>query len=139
MLRGGASLVGAVVAGSLAEQLLAATALRASADTTTHTSLEPEFPGRLLDELSSIVADLEKKFPYASALYASQGGISISRDRKGKRVSESGFPSRGVSLRVFDGSTFHDAAVGTGDVSAIRAAARRLSKDVSLEIGRAHV
>ena len=59
------------------------------------------------------VADLERKFPYASALFMSQGGVSINRDRTGKRVSESGFPSRGVMLRVFDGAEFHEAAVGS--------------------------
>ena len=95
-------------------------------------SLEPEFPGTLANELATVVAELEKKFPYASALYASQAGISISRDRNGKRVSESGFPSRGVSLRVFDGATFHEAAVGSVQAPAVRAAARRLTKDVAL-------
>ena len=132
MLQGSASLVGTVIAGSLAEKLLAAPGSVGPAKAATSVTLEPEFPGQLVDELSTIVAELEKKFPYASALYTSQGGIAISRDRNGKRVSESGSPTRGVSVRVFDGSTFHDAAVGTAEPSAIHAAARRLSKDVAL-------
>src|SRR5438046_2063720 len=87
----GATLAGSLIAGSLAEQLLAAT--RSS----THAGLPagPVFPGTLADVLDSVAADLQRKFPYASALYTSQGGIAINRDRNGKRVSESGFPSRG--------------------------------------------
>ena len=131
LLRGGASILGTVVAGSLAERLLAATGA-SSALAAPRAFLEPDFPGHFADELATVVADLERKFPYASALYASQAGISISRDRNGKRVSESGFPSHGVSLRVFDGATFHEAAVGTVEITAIRAAARRLTKDLSL-------
>jgi len=48
-------------------------------------------------------------------------------------VSESGFPARGVSLRVFDGSAFHEAAVGSESLEALRAAARSLLRDATVE------
>src|SRR5436309_3297463 len=101
LFRGGATLAGTVIAGSLAERLLAAPRTSAAAG---HAAATVEFPGALTETLATVVADLRRQFPYASALYASQGGVVISRDRNGKRVSEGGFPSQGVALRVFDGS-----------------------------------
>ena len=129
LIRGGASLAGAVIALPLAETLFA--------DGRTPKPSRPAtamgaFPGPLLDELSTIVADLESKFPYASALYISTGGVSINRDRNGKRVSESGAPTRGISLRVFDGSAFHESAVGSANSEALRAAASNLKRDVAI-------
>src|SRR5882724_560240 len=106
LIRSGTSLAGAVLAGSLADKLFAAGTASAPAGAT-----PAAFPGPLVDDLASIVADLQRKFPYASALFASQSGVAVSRDRNGKRVSESGFPSLGVSLRVFDGASFHESSV----------------------------
>jgi len=125
LIRGGTSLAGVLVAGSLAEQMFLASSSRAAGN-----GNGAAFPGSLPDDLATLVADLERKFPYASALYMSQAGISISRDRNGKRVSEAGFPSRGVTLRVFDGATFHEAAVGSTTPDELRAAAKRLLNDV---------
>jgi len=124
LLRSSASLAGACIAGSLAEQILfGGSATAAPADV---------FPGTLADDLAAIVADLQKKFPYASALYVSSGGVSMSRDRNGKRVTEVGIPSQGVTLRVFDGAAFHEAAVGGVSRDALRAAGRRLTAEVPL-------
>ena len=123
LLRGGTSLAGTLVAGALAERLLAAGAPAASRAPSSGA------PGALADELATIVADLERKFPYASALVTSQTGISINRDRNGKRVSESGFPSRGVSLRVFDGAAFHESSVGSEAPDALHAAAKGLAQN----------
>src|SRR5258705_7149549 len=106
LIQSGATVAGTLLASSLAEQLLAATNTPRAAAMPTDA-----FPGHLVDELATLVADLERKYPYASALFASQSGVSVSRDRNGKRVSESGFPSLGVTLRVFDGSEFHESAV----------------------------
>jgi len=125
---GGASVAATLLSGPLAERLLAAERTSRSKTTAKHDA----FPGHLTDDLASIVADLQRKFPYASALFASQNGISISRDRKGKRVSETGFPSRGVSLRVFDGSAFHEAAVASTEPEKLRAAAKDLLKNVTV-------
>ena len=124
LVRGGSAIAGSLMAMPLAERLLAAPASSASST--------DAFPGRLADDLAAIVARLEKKFPYASALYASQGGISIRRDRNGKRVSEAPFGSSGVSLRVFDGSEFHDAAVGETSLDAMNSAAQGLLREVSV-------
>ncbi len=124
LLRGGASLAGVLVAGSLAEQILFAREGRAAPPA------GDGFPGTLGDDLAAIVADLRRKFPYASALFMSSAGVSISRDRNGKRVSEAGFPSRGVTLRVFDGAVFHEAGVGGTSRDALREAARGLLRDV---------
>jgi TldD protein len=121
---GGATVAATLFAGPLAERLLAAEKPAGSPST------GAEFPGRLADDLAAIVADLQAKYPYASALFASQSGITIGRDRKGKRVSESGFPTRGVSLRVFDGGAFHETAVGGQSPDRLRAAARDLMKSV---------
>lgn len=120
--RTGASLAGSLIAGSLAERVLAAgTAAPPTAGA---------FPGSLVADLASVVADLERKFPYASALFAAQSGVVLGRDRNGRRVSQTPFPTRGVSLRVFDGSAFHDAAVGDTSPDALQAAARGLLRDV---------
>lgn len=124
----GASLAGALIAGSLGERLLArSTALVASPSST----LETDVLDVVAADLAAIVADLERDFPYASALFTSQVGVNINRDRNGRQVSESGFRSLGVSLRVFDGSSFREAAVGSTSRDALRAAAKRLAKDVS--------
>jgi predicted Zn-dependent protease len=135
LIRSGASLAGAVFAGSLAERLLADPGAVTASPAAAAAGVQ-EFPGPLADVMSSIVSDLERKFPYASALYASSHGISITRDRRGKRVSESGFPSRGVALRVFDGTEFHEAAVGSESPEALRAAARGLLRDVAVARSR---
>jgi TldD protein len=124
--RGSASLAGAIIAGPLVEHWLGADAI--AADAPTIAGLTPH----LIDDLATIVADLQRKFPYASALYAAQSGIGITRDRNGKRVSESGFPSRGLSLRVFDGNAFHEAAVGSVATDPVRAAARDLARRVAV-------
>jgi TldD protein len=124
LMRGGSALAGGMLAMPLAERLLVA---RADAS-----PVAPAFPGRLMDDLASIVARLEKRFPYASALYAAQTGISMRRDRTGKRVSEAPFGSQGVSLRVYDGASFHDAAVGSTSVDALNAAAQGLLRDASV-------
>jgi TldD protein len=125
LIQGGASIAGVMLSSSLAEHLLAAP----------RTGDAPlpaaEFPGRLADDLATIVADLNHKFPYASALFTSQGGVSISHDRNGKRVSEFGFPSRGVSIRVFDGSAFHESATASTSPDALRRAAQALQGDVT--------
>jgi TldD protein len=125
-LRAGAvSVAGAWLAGPLTERLFAA-------ERSPSESNPAAFPGRLADDLASIVADLRRKFPYASALYVSQNGINITHDRKGKRVSETGFPSRGVSLRVFDGGAFHEAAVGGASPDQLHVAARDLMRTVAV-------
>ncbi|MEO5616944.1 MAG: TldD/PmbA family protein [Candidatus Eisenbacteria bacterium] len=129
LIQSGNSLAGVLVAGSLAEQLFLGSGARAASPEGGPSS---GFPGSLPDDLASIVADLERKFPYASALFMSQAGVTISRDRTGKRVSEAGFPSRGVMLRVFDGGAFHEAAVGSTSRDELRAAAKRLVRDVPL-------
>jgi TldD protein len=126
LVRSGASVAGTVLAASLADRLLAATTKASpatvSADATT----------RLADQLATIVADLERKYPYASALYSAQTGIGMSIDRKGKRVSESGFPTQGVCIRVFDGSSFHEMAVGSTSPDDIAAAAKSLRNEVTV-------
>ncbi len=127
LIQSGASVAGTLLVSSVAEQLLAATSAPRTAAATADA-----FPGHLVDELATLVAELERKFPHASALFASQSGVSASRDRNGKRVSESGFPSMGVTLRVFDGSEFHESAIGSGDPEALRAATRDLIKTVSV-------
>ena len=134
LIRGGASLAGAVVASSFADSLRAATRAGSMPHRTTaiphHPATGPGFPGGLLDELSAIVADLETKFPYASALFIATGGVSISRDRKGKRVSEAGTPTLGASIRIFDGGAFHETAVGSTSPQALHAAAAALKRSV---------
>src|SRR5262245_13236828 len=131
LIRGGAGLAGTIIAGSLAEKLLASPLALATPPPAAAT-----FPGPLLDDLASVVADLEKKFPYASALYTSQRGVVITRDRNGKQVSESGFPTLGVSLRVFDGESFHETAVGGTSRDALGAAASGLTRDVAVAKAR---
>ena len=123
LVKSGASLAGAVIAGSLAEKILFgdSPALATAADV---------FPGALLDDLAGAVHDLEGAFPYASALYVSNGGVSINRDRNGKRVSEAGVPTQGVTLRVFDGASFHEAAIGGVSRDRLAGAVRRLKTDV---------
>lgn len=123
LVRGGAAAGGTLLASTFAGRLLALP---------DQVAVDPSgpFPGRLADDLASVVADLRRKYPYASGLFASQSGITISRDRNGKRVSEAGFPSRGVVLRVFDGAAFHETAVGSEDVDVLRAAAKALAREV---------
>jgi hypothetical protein len=129
LLRGGASLAGAIIAVPLLERFAAVVPAAASPAAIPES---PMFPGTLPDLLSSIVADLEGKFPYASALFTARGGITIRRDRHGKNVSESNFPSFGTTLRVFDGSTFHEAGVGSTSADELRGAAQGLLRDVAV-------
>jgi len=126
--QGGASLAGVVLAGPMADALVRASAADAAAR-----AAAADFPGPVLDTLSAVVADLERKFPYASALLTANEGTSIRRDRRGKGVSESQFVQRpGVSLRVFDGGTFHEATLAGQSPDDIHAAAKRLARDVSV-------
>ena len=128
LARSGTVLAGTALAGALGESLMGvATASAGAASRAPAGSADP-----LVDLLSTLVADLERKFPYASARFNSQTGIAIHRDRRSKSVSEAGFPSRGVSLRVFDGASFHEAGVGSTDPDALHAAAKGLSSEVPL-------
>ncbi|MGH7740660.1 MAG: TldD/PmbA family protein [Candidatus Eiseniibacteriota bacterium] len=124
LMRGGSAIAGSLIAMPLAGRLLLERAEAAPVIT--------PFPGRLADDLAAVVAKLERKFPYASGIYLSQSGISIRRDRNGKRVSEAPFASEGVSLRVFDGTQFHDAAIGATSADALNTAAHDLLADVSV-------
>lgn len=124
LFRGGSAIAGSMIALPLAERLLRERAEAAPVMT--------PFPGKLADELATIVGRLERKFPYASALFASQSGISMRRDRNGKRVSETPFSTRGVSIRVFDGTQFHDVAVGSTTSDALSVASNSLLNDVSV-------
>jgi predicted Zn-dependent protease len=126
LIQGSASLAGALIATPILQKLVAVVPAAAA------TAPSTEFPGEIPDVFASIVADLEKQFPYASALFTSTGGTTIRRDRQGKNVSESPFRSRGVSLRVFDGAVFHEAAVGSTSPDDLRATARDLKRDVTL-------
>lgn len=128
LVHGGASLAGAVIAGSTAGRWLDAAAATTHSDAARH--------GTLTDTLASIVADLDRNFPYASALFTSSGGIDMTRDRSGKSVSESPNGTRGVALRVFDGASFHDASVASTDPDALRAAAKRLLAEVPVAKAR---
>jgi TldD protein len=118
LARSGASIAGAALAGALGKRLFDASPLGAQ-------PASAVFPGPLLEILSSIVGDLEKKFPYASALYTSYDGVDIRQDRRGKSVSETPFLSRGVSLRVWDGAAFHEIGVAGQSPGEILAAAKR--------------
>lgn len=118
-----------MISGPLLDHWLGTEAAAAVAGETP--AMSAAVPDHLIEDLAEIVAQLQRKFPYASALYAAQSGIGISRDRNGKRVSESGFPSRGVTLRVFDGSAFHEASVGGAATDPIRVAARGLERSVA--------
>ena len=124
LLRGGSAIAGSMLALPLAERLLLERAQAAP--------VIAAFPGRLADDLAAIVARLEKRFPYASALYPSQSGISMRRDRNGKRVSEAPFASQGVLLRIFDGAQFHDSAVGSTSADALNDAAQGLLRDAKV-------
>jgi TldD protein len=119
---GGASLAGLAMSGPLFDSLVIPADAAGGA---------AAFPGPLTDVFTSIVADLETKFPYASALYTSTSGITMRRDRNGKGVSETGFGTSGVTLRVFDGRVFHESGVGSTDPDALRAAARALKTEVA--------
>ena len=121
LIRGGAGLAGVALSSPLLD-VLARPAFAAAAD---------EFPGPFTDLFASIVADLETKFPYASALYTSSSGITMRRDRNGRSVSESPFGTSGVTLRVFDGRVFHESAVGSTEPDALRAAAKTLRGEVA--------
>jgi TldD protein len=130
LIRGGAGLAGAMLSGPLLEALVVPVRAAEAAG---------DFPGPLTDLFASLVADLEKKFPYASALYSSTAGITMRRDRNGKGVSESPFGTSGVTLRVFDGRVFHEAAVGGTDRDALRAAAKSLRAEVTLAPDRMRI
>jgi TldD protein len=123
LARGGASLAGVMLSGPLLEGLVVPSRAAGVAD---------PFPGPLTDVLATIVADLEGKFPYASALYTSYSGITMRRDRNGKSASETPFATHGVTLRVFDGREFHETAVGGDHPDALRTAARGLRREVAL-------
>ncbi len=128
LIRGGASLAGVMMSGPLLGRLMLPAGAAGAADA-------DAFPGPLTDVFASIVADLERKFPYASALHTSTGGVTMTRHRQGKSVSESPFGTSGVSLRVFDGRVFHESAVGTSDADALHAAAKALKNEVTLAAG----
>ena len=130
LVRGGIALGGVCIAGSLAERIL----LGGTAD-----AADAAFPGSLLDDLAGAVEQLQRVAPYASALYVSTGGVTISRDRNGKRVSEAGFPSQGVSLRAFDGVSFHEAAVSSTSRDALASAVKRLKAELGRPAPRHHV
>jgi TldD protein len=125
---GSASLGGALIAGSLAERVLGRVANAAALS-----GAEVGSGGAsLVGHLATVVADLERKFPYASALVTGQSGVAMSRDRNGRRVSQNQNPTRGASLRVFDGASFHEAAVGDVSPDGLQRAAKGLLRDVSV-------
>lgn len=89
--------------------------------------------------LGELVADLERTFSYASALYTASDGIQMARDRNGKQVTFSPFRGHGVSLRVWDGVSFHEAATDDVSADALRAAVQRLKRDVAPQKERFHI
>jgi TldD protein len=94
---------------------------------------------RLAIWLGEAVAELEGKFPYASALYTSQQGIQFTRDRRGKGLREARGRGAGVSLRVFDGSAFHERAIDEPNHEAIVGAARALRGEVARAVDRMEI
>lgn len=57
----------------------------------------------------SAVVDLEKKFPYAYALYTRDEDLNITVDRSGVAISGNG-PREGIVLGVYDGRGFREEA-----------------------------
>ncbi|MBK8229438.1 MAG: TldD/PmbA family protein [Candidatus Eisenbacteria bacterium] len=85
----------------------------------------------LIPLFAEAVAELEKTFSYASVLFTEGDGISMARDRNGKQVSFSPFRGHGLSIRVWDGESFHEVASDDLSGDGIRAAVLQLRRDVA--------
>ncbi len=66
----------------------------------------------LLQTAADLVADLERRFPYAAALYTSASGIQI-LDNGGEQSASEVPPSRGLVFTIYDGSQFVEYATST--------------------------
>jgi TldD protein len=81
------------------------------------------------DTLNSLVAELERRFPYASALLASTAGVQISVDRREQSAIEQD-PTSGVTLTVYDGSSFHELASSDLDPDRLARAVRAWASEI---------
>lgn len=82
--------------------------------------------GTMAGLFAEIVRDLEKRHPYAAALYTDSEAFFVTAHTKERTVSPT--PRRGgVVLRIHDGRSFHEAATGDLTAEGLKAAARALS------------
>ena len=94
-------------------------------------------PERLRDEfayLREVVAEMERRVPYASALVKSEDGVRISL-RDGEQQANRPDPHTGVVLTASNGHFLEEEATGDTTEEAVRAAATRLVERASARRG----
>ncbi len=124
LTRSGRIMAGAVAA-SGAFQLAACGKNRADAFDPAPAVFASSAPPDLADRMKTLVAELESRFPYATALYTRDSAVTINADVNGVTVSSTG-PLEGVVLTVFDGKKMIEEATSFTTGDGMERAAKRL-------------
>ncbi len=84
--------------------------------------------------LGDVVADLEKRLPYAAVLLSSHQGLQFQFDSEDLRVTED-LPVAGAVITASDGATIHERAVGGLDPRSVNKAAKDLAATLTASPG----
>lgn len=88
---------------------------------------------RLREALPAIVADMERRVPYASALAMLSAGTQVEVNHREQHVSQA-TPSQGVVLTAFNGTYLEELALGTLDADEIAREAHDFAADVGTRV-----
>jgi TldD protein len=107
--------------------------------------MKPLTLDKLQELLPGLIAQMEKKVPYAAALAIQREGTRVSVSSTQSSVSPE-FPSLGIVLTAFNGEAFFEASVNALDADALKKAAldladwtasHKAAKPIALELGPA--
>jgi TldD protein len=84
---------------------------------------------RLQDLLADLVSDLDRKLPYASALYTEASAIQFEAQGDERRTDVPA-ATAGVVFRAYDGRGFHEIATSEVTTDGLRRSARQLMDEV---------
>ncbi len=98
-------------------------------------ALPPELAA-IRDRLPQLVADLERRAPYAAVLATSTAGLEVTVSDREARVSE-GERSRGAVFTAWNGEFLQERAAGDLAPGALAAAAKDLAGEIELRPGAA--
>ncbi len=86
----------------------------------------------LKERLKGLVAALEKKVPYACALYKKSSGTKLAVNRLQESI-ESEDPARGLVVTLWNGRTFYEHAVNHWDWASLKEDLLRLASKVAVD------
>ncbi len=88
----------------------------------------------LEETLGALVADLERRFPYAAALLAGTSGVRVGSNGREQSASEEN-PSRGVVFTIYDGAAFAELATSDLDPDQLARAVHQWASAITPRAG----